>query len=96
MTTIIRRITEDGSENHVELCEDSWDLRAQIEALEEWLFSSEMNLDSSHHWVADVGFSHRANACGGGPPLTLNLMRKCLEYNIEIFLSEYGIDDPIA
>ena len=96
MTTIIRRVTEDGSENHLTLSEDVWDLRTQVEDLEEWLCSPEMNLDSSHDWIADIGFSARVNATGGGPPLTLKLMRKCLEYNVEIYLSEYGMDDSNA
>ena len=96
MTTIIRRVKGDRWENHTTLSEDCWDLRTQIESLEKWLLSPEMNLDSSHSWVADVGFSTRVDACGGGPPLTLDLMRKCVECNLEIFLSEYGIDAPDA
>ena len=89
MTTVIRRVVGDRFENHVELATDSWDLRTQIETLEEWLFSSKQDLDPQNQWVADVGFCVRPDATGGGPPLTRKLMKKCLELNLEIYLSEY-------
>ena len=90
MPVVIRRIVNNRFENHGEVAGDNWDLRTQIEALEEWMNVNGRNLDRTHEWVADVGFISRPNATGGGPPLTKKLMRACLDANLEIYLSEYG------
>ena len=50
---------------------------------------------SGFKWIADVGFSPRVDACGGGPILKVELMQKCVDLNIEIYLSEYTEDDDI-
>lgn len=89
MSCVIRRVVGDHYENLVELCPDEWRLREQVEALESWLRDNRKQLDSQHEWVADIGFCIREDACGGGPPITRDLMKMCLEVNLEIFLSEY-------
>lgn len=89
MPCVIRKIVGDEFENHVELLGESWDLRAQVEALEAWLEANEHELDPRHEWIADIGFCIREDALGGGPPITRNLMQRCLNANLEIFLSEY-------
>ena len=86
---MIRRVLGDGYENVVEIALGEWRLREQVEALEAWLRENRLRLDSSCEWVADIGFCVRKDALGGGPPITKELMRMCLEANIEIFLSEY-------
>ncbi|WP_161804170.1 hypothetical protein [Pseudoalteromonas sp. P1-25] len=43
--------------------------------------------------MADFGFSPRNDACGGGPILKVELMQKCVDLNMEIYLSEYTDDD---
>ena len=91
MPVVIRRIVNNRFENHSEVAADSWDLRTQIEALEEWMNVNGRSLDPNHEWVADVGFVLRADATGGGPPLTKKLMHACLNTNLEIYLSEYGV-----
>ena len=94
MPVVIRRIVNNRFENHSEVAADSWDLRTQIEALEEWMNVNGRSLDPNHEWVADVGFILRLDATGGGPPLTKKLMRACLDANLEIYLSEYcGVSD---
>lgn len=92
MPIIIRRIVDDRFKNHTEIAGDSWDLRTQIEALEEWLSANPNELDPSSPWVADVGFAVRLDATGGGPPITRKLMEMCVGSNLEIYLSEYGAE----
>ncbi len=90
MPVVIRRIVEDRYENYADVAADSWDLRTQIEALEEWLSANPGELEPSNQWVADVGFAVRLNANGGGPPITRKLMEMCVASNLDIYLSEYG------
>ena len=92
MPVVIRRIVGDGFRNHTELAEDSWDLRTQIETLEAWLATNPIESDASTQWVADVGFTVRLDATGGGPPVTRRLMEMCVAANLEIYLSEYGAE----
>ena len=92
MPVIIRQIVEDRFQNHSDIAARSWDLRTQIEALEEWLEANPEALDPSSRWVADVGFTVRLDATGGGPPITRKLMQMCVSSNLEIYLSEYGAE----
>jgi hypothetical protein len=80
----------DGRFTHYEeLLPDEWRLRELVEALEAWLEVSPPRLDPTLQWVADIGFCVRADAAGGGPPISRRLMQLCLDSNLEIFLSEY-------
>ena len=90
MPVVIRRVVDDRFENYSEIAPGSWDLRTQIEALEEWLSTNPDELDPSNQWVADVGFTVRLDATGGGPPISRKLMEMCVTSNLEIYLSEYG------
>jgi hypothetical protein len=47
------------------LAKNSWDLPSQVEELEKWLFGAAQELLPSEY-TADIGFSIRENACGGG------------------------------
>ena len=96
MPVVIRRIVDDRLKNHTEIAEESWDLRTQIETLEEWLTANPDELDPSNQWVADVGFTVRLDATGGGPPITRKLMELCVASNLEIYLSEYGAEPDSA
>ncbi|MEL6896541.1 MAG: hypothetical protein AAFP90_10595 [Planctomycetota bacterium] len=40
MSVIIRRIVGGQFENHAMIAKESWDLRTQVEALEEWLMAN--------------------------------------------------------
>jgi hypothetical protein len=92
MPVVIRRILKDRFKNHTEIAHDSWDLRTQIQALEEWLTVHPHELDPSNEWVADIGFTVRLDATGGGPPISRKLMEMCVGSNLEIYLSEYGAE----
>ena len=89
MTCVIRKIVNGRFQNHLELAGDEWRLREQVEALETWLRENPRALDPKFEWVADIGFCIRDDALGGGPPITRDLMRMCIDANLEIYLSEY-------
>ncbi len=95
MSLYIRRVTGDRSEKYAHLAKDSWNLRELVSALEKWLNNEADNLPSNSKWIADIGFSPRDNACGGGPILRTELMQKCIDIDMEIYLSEYTDDDDI-
>ena len=71
------------------LAKENWDLPTQIMKLEDWLLQSHSNLSQSNY-IADVGFSIRENACGGGAILSPEAMRIMGELGITLYLSEYG------
>jgi hypothetical protein len=89
LSTIIRKVVGDRSENYATISSE-WILQPQVEALERWLQQHHGELDPCFEWIADIGFTHRPNACGGGPVMSRGLMRMCLDANMEVFLSEYG------
>jgi hypothetical protein len=95
LSTIIRKSVGDRFENYATVS-SGWHLRPQVEALEQWLIEHRAELDPAFEWVADIGFTHRPGSLGGGPPLSLELFRMCLEANMEIYLSEYGPADGAA
>ena len=89
MSIVIRKVEGDRFVNFEVVAGYEWRLREQVEALEDWLQKNSHKLDPRFRWVADIGFEPRKGAMGGGPPLTLNLMKHCLNANLEIYLSEY-------
>lgn len=95
MPIVIRKVVNEHYENFIELAPEEWRLREQVEALEQWLCEDRRGLDPKYDWVADIGFCMRVNARGGGPVISKELMRMCLEVNLQIFLSEYpGTAEP--
>lgn len=90
MAIWIRKVTGEKSENYLKLADEDWDLRSQFEVFESWLKSDAGALSSSEGWIADIGFTPREGACGGGPVISLEIMELCLANKITIFLSEYG------
>ncbi len=89
MPIVVRKIVEDQYETHLVIADNMWDLREQVEALEAWLGANANSLDEQCQWVADIGFTPREDARGGGPPITCKLMQMCLEANLDIYLSQY-------
>jgi hypothetical protein len=53
------------------------------------LFENPLNLMPSKY-IADVGFSIRENACGGGAILSPEAMTIMGKLGIKLYLSEYG------
>ncbi len=84
----IDRITESKNEEVAWLCNDEWELPNQIEALEKWLHEEGRKLINGAY-VADVGYSPRPNACGGGAAISTEAMKIMVSIGMELFLSEY-------
>lgn len=80
-------------ESLVRLCDDEWEMPAQVEALEKWLIENQSKL-SKGYYVADIGFSPRLEALGGGAVLTTQAMKIMVSIGMELYLSEYPtLDD---
>lgn len=94
MPIVVRKVEGDHFVNFEVIAGDEWKLRELVEALEDWLQKNAEKLDPQFRWVADIGFEQRKGAMAGGPPLTLNLMKHCLDANLEIYLSEYPRPHP--
>jgi hypothetical protein len=70
------------------LCDNEWEMPLQIEALEKWLIKNRKKLRKGVY-VADLGFSPREGAAGGGCVITTKAMEAMLDIGIELYLSEY-------
>jgi hypothetical protein len=81
--------SEQSNEKLAHLAKEHWDLPVQIKELENWLFENPLNLTPSKY-IADVGFSIRENACGGGAILSPKAMTIMGKLGIKLYLSEYG------
>ncbi len=75
-------------EKFAHLSDNDWELPSQIETLEAWLKENLDNLNSGTY-VADLGFSPREGACGGGGVLSVEAMSIMVKLGITLFLSEY-------
>jgi hypothetical protein len=71
------------------LCDDCWELTDQIPVLEEWLSENKMKV-ASGEYVADIGFTPRNDASGGGTAISPESMRTMAELGMWLFLSEYS------
>ncbi|MBB1387410.1 hypothetical protein H5119_18045 [Pseudoalteromonas sp. SG45-5] len=80
---------EESNKQVAHLAKEYWDLPTQITELEDWLFQNHFNLSPSKY-IADVGFSIRENACGGGAILSPEAMTIMGVLGIKLYLSEYG------
>jgi hypothetical protein len=88
----IRRDDGEKFSNFADIALEEWRLAEQVDALEQWLSGNRHRLDSGKKWVADIGFTVRPGARGGGPVIRKQLMEWCLEVNLEIVFSEYPGD----
>jgi hypothetical protein len=85
----IRISTDDDSRAEVAwLCDDDWRLPSQLSTLEAWLAQNRANLPKARY-TADVGFSPRPDAAGGGGAISPDMMRTMADLGITLFLSEY-------
>ena len=70
------------------LCGDDWSLPSQVAALETWLGENKGRVKSGCY-IADIGFSVRDDAAGGGAAISPEMMRTMADLGISLFLSEY-------
>ena len=83
----IRISNSDTREEIAWLCDDAWDLPSQIDELDRWL--KEKNELKNHDYIADLGFSPRSDAAGGGAVITTDMMQRMVRLGIDLYLSEY-------
>ena len=87
------KITDsERSEEVAWLCDQSWDLPTQIDALNGWLKEMKGKLNKSG-FIADLGFMPRPDAAGGGAVINKEMMELMLGFEVELHLSEYPPDD---
>ena len=89
-TSVVRTLedSENQTELVAELCAGDWDLRNQVEELSAWLREHQCSA-SGGNLRADVGFSSRRDALGGGPVVTVEMMKAMVSLDMELWLSEY-------
>jgi hypothetical protein len=83
---------EDGAPEVAWLCDENWRLPEQADALEQWLRENRFTLKPGDY-IADIGFSPREDALGGGAAVSPESMRIMAELGITLFLSEYPTSD---
>jgi hypothetical protein len=90
MPVNIYRVTPEGQKNEsiAWLCDDNWRLPDQAEALEAWLAANHAAL-KPNKYVADIGFTMREDASGGGAAIPPEMMRAMADLGMSLFLSEY-------
>lgn len=71
------------------LCDENWRLPDQVAALDTWLTQTSSTLTPGEY-VADIGFSLREDASGGGASISPEMMRSMADLGMSLFLSEYG------
>lgn len=71
------------------ICADDWELPKQVYALELWLNENCKKLKPSQY-IADIGYSVRSDASGGGAVVTTRAMKQMVSIGMELYLSEYG------
>mgnify|MGYP003654110708 CR=1 FL=1 len=81
--------SEGSTEKLARISKGVWDLPTQIKELESWLFENPLSL-SPANYIADLGFSIRENACGGGAILSPEAMSIMGNLGLKLYLSEYG------
>jgi hypothetical protein len=84
----IDRTTDEKNEEVAWLCGDEWQLPTQLEALEKWLKEKGQKLPKGTY-VADIGYSPRPGACGGGGVISTESMQFMVSIGMQLFLSEY-------
>jgi hypothetical protein len=79
---------ESDNENIAWIARGEWELPSQVRALELWLVENQGAIAPSAY-IADIGFSMRKNACGGGAILSVQAMSIMAKLGIKLYLSEY-------
>ena len=89
MSIYISKVEDGNRFEKFHLGKDEWELPKLFKEFENWLSN---NVDSIEQgsWIADIGFSPREGACGGGPVISTEIMASCLKIDMAIYLSEYG------
>lgn len=89
----VKIYADDKSKTEVAwLCDDDWNLSAQVSALGAWLQRNRATIPQGHY-IADIGFSVSVDAAGGGAAISPEMMRCMADLGISLFLSEYPVGE---
>jgi hypothetical protein len=80
--------SENTREKLAYLCGSNWRLPDQVEALGIWLKEKGSKIKRGKY-VADIGFTLREDASGGGAAISPEMMRTMADLGMSLFLSEY-------
>ncbi|WP_166418389.1 hypothetical protein [Cochlodiniinecator piscidefendens] len=80
--------TQEKPKSMAWLCDDSWELPVQLVEFERWLEKDGKNLPKGSY-IADIGFSPRSDASGGGGTLSVSAMQTLVKIRMEVWFSEY-------
>jgi hypothetical protein len=70
------------------LSSESWDIADTLHLLEKWLKENKGKIKKGKY-IADVAFSGRDDATGGGPVISVEMMQTMVDMGMELYLSEY-------
>lgn len=84
----IDKLNGNSREEIAFLCENEWEIPAQLDVLAQWLVSTGGTL-SAGDYVADLGFSPRDGAAGGGAELGCDSIKIMASLGMSLVLSEY-------
>jgi hypothetical protein len=76
------------------LCDENWRLPDQVDTLESWLNENRAKIERGHY-VADIGFTLREDASGGGAAISPEMMRTMTDLGMSLFLSEYPAENEL-
>lgn len=80
--------SEDTPEKLGYLCDGNWRLPDQVEKLDSWLKENRAKIKPGRY-IADIGFTMREDASGGGAAMSPEMMRVMADIGMSLFLSEY-------
>ncbi|HOI16932.1 MAG TPA: hypothetical protein PK036_11390 [Geobacteraceae bacterium] len=80
--------TKQPSENLACLCDNCWELPIQVSELEKWLDKNKNKIPTDDY-VADIGFTQRSDASGGGAAISPESMGIMAKAGMWLSLSEY-------
>jgi hypothetical protein len=91
MPVNIYRVTPEGQENAgiAWLCDGNWRLANQADALAKWLAQNDSVLKPDEY-IADIGFTPREDALGGGAAISPETMGIMAELGMSLFIPEYS------
>jgi hypothetical protein len=85
----IEKIIGSSREEVAYLCDDDWELPSQVAVFQNWLLTSTAGL-VPNEYVADIGFSPREGAAGGGANLNSTVLERMGKLGMSLALSEYS------
>ena len=85
----ILKVRQPEAENDIvdRICDGEWELPTQIDALESWLETK--SALPSGEYIADIGYSVRKNATGGGGVFSVAMMKALVALEMDVYFSEY-------